>query len=109
MKILATLATLLIYSAILIVPAHAEEAATQPQVLITNAKIFDGRSEQLTEPMSVLVEGNKIKQIAPSIAAPQAASVIDAGGRVMLPGFIDSHSHLMFQLSFGDAFSSDEF
>lgn len=108
MKILATLATLLIYSVILIVPAHAEEAA-QPQVLITNAKIFDGRSEQLTEPMSVLVEGNKIKQIAPSIAAPQAASVIDAGGRVMLPGFIDSHSHLMFQLSFGEAFSSDEF
>lgn len=52
---------------------------------------------------------NKIKQIGTIIDAPKTATVIDAGGRVMTPGFIDSHSHLMFQLSFGEAFSSDEF
>lgn len=58
--------------------------------------------------MSVLIEGDKIKQIGTTIDAPKTATVIDAGGRVMTPGFIDSHSHLMFQLSFGEAFSSDE-
>ena len=77
--------------------------------LIQNAKVFDGRGENLTESMSVLIEGNKIKQIGATIDAPEATTVIDAGGRVMTPGFIDSHSHLMFQLSFGEAFSSDEF
>lgn len=90
-------------------PAFAEEQDAPNQVLITNARVFDGVSDDLTEPMAVLVEGNKIKQMGASIDAPATATVIDAQGRVMLPGFIDSHSHLMFQLSFGEAFSSDQF
>ena len=77
-------------------------------VLITNARIFDGKNEQLTENMSVLVEGNKISKIAKSIPASSGTTVIDAAGRTMTPGFIDSHSHIMFQMSFGEAFTSDE-
>ena len=91
------------------IPALAEDGDSLSQVLITNAKVFDGRSDKLTEPISVLIESNKIKQIGTIIDAPKTATMIDAGGRVMTPGFIDSHSHLMFQLSFGEAFSSDEF
>lgn len=49
-------------------------------VLITNAKIFDGENEALTDGMNVLVEGNKISKIAKSISTPKGATVIDAGG-----------------------------
>ncbi|MGH8187944.1 MAG: amidohydrolase family protein, partial [Steroidobacteraceae bacterium] len=78
-------------------------------VLITNARIFDGKSTQLTGPMSVLVEGNKITKIAASITAPSGANVIDAGGRTLSPGFVDAHANIMWQLSFSERNRSDEY
>ncbi len=41
----------------------------------------------------VLVEGKKILAIGPHLAAGGAA-VIDARGRIVMPGFIDTHHHL---------------
>jgi 5-methylthioadenosine/S-adenosylhomocysteine deaminase len=40
----------------------------------------------------VLVDGSKIAEVAASIHAPDAA-VIDASGHIVMPGFIDAHSH----------------
>ena len=109
MKILNAFGATLFLCVFFVAPTLAKDNESLSQVLITNARVFDGHDDKLTEPMSVLIEGNKIKQIGVTIDAPETAKVIDAGGRVMTPGFIDSHSHLMFQLSFGEAFSSDEF
>ena len=60
-----------------------------PQTLITNVQIFDGVSEKLT-PGNVLIEGNLIKQIGESISEPDA-TVIDGGGRTLMPGIIEAH------------------
>jgi len=75
--------------------ATAAEAKPVARTLITNARVFDGEHEKLAEGMSVLVEGNKISKIAPSIAAPTDALVIDAKGKVLMPGLIDAHWHSM--------------
>ena len=40
----------------------------------------------------VLVEDGKIREVRPDIAASDAA-VIDAGNRIVIPGFVDTHSH----------------
>jgi imidazolonepropionase-like amidohydrolase len=73
---------------------HAQDAPTS-SVLIANARIFDGTSDTLTGPTSVLIEGNTIARIAPSIAAPAGTTVIDAGGyRTLMPGLIDIHAHM---------------
>jgi len=40
----------------------------------------------------VLVEGKKILAVGPNLSADGAA-VIDAGGRIVMPGFIDTHHH----------------
>ena len=62
------------------------------QILFTNVNVFDGTSEELAMGVDVLVEGNMIKQVAPSIQAA-GASLIDGGGRTLMPGMIDSHMH----------------
>jgi imidazolonepropionase-like amidohydrolase len=71
-----------------------------PQTLITNVQIFDGVSDKLT-PGRVLIEGNLIKQIGESISAPDA-TVIDGGGRTLMPGIIEAHGHVGLPMSPGD-------
>ena len=76
-------------------PAYAKQAEAQ-RVLFTNATIFDGVNEKLRESMDVLVEGNKITTIKSSIPVPEGTTVIDAKGRVLMPGLIDAHWHSLF-------------
>lgn len=78
-----------------IATAQAQTAEVK-RVLFQNASVFDGKNEQLAEGVSVLVEGNKISKIAKSIPAPAGATVINANGRVLMPGLIDAHWHVMF-------------
>src|SRR5262249_23229580 len=74
----------------------AEIDAEQPTAtLFKNAKVFDGKSDKLTASTSVLVVGNKINQIGRAIAAPEKATIIEAGGRTLMPGLIDAHWHAM--------------
>ncbi len=72
--------------------AEAPKSAT----LFTNVRVFDGTGSPLTAPMSVLVEGNLITKIAAKVDAPAGATVINGGGRTLMPGLIDAHVHLMF-------------
>src|SRR5262249_21176084 len=64
-------------------------------ILFKNVKVFDGKSEKLTANTSVLVVGNKIKKIGGDVKAPKKATVIDGGGRTLMPGLIDAHWHAM--------------
>lgn len=41
----------------------------------------------------VLVDGGKILAVAPELPVPADAEVIDAEGRVLMPGFVDCHTH----------------
>lgn len=43
-----------------------------------------------------VVEGGRIVWSGPAIRAPQADAVRDVGGAAVVPGFVDSHSHLVF-------------
>lgn len=74
-------------------PAGAADATSK--VLIKNVNIFNGKDDKLLRNQSVLVEGNLIKQIAGDSINATDATVIDGGGRTLLPGFIEAHAHLM--------------
>ena len=88
--------------------ALAEEVKPIAKTLITNARIFDGEHEKLADGMSLLVEGNKITRIAKSVSAPAGATVIDAKGKVLMPGLIDAHWHIMFsEPTFPELLNSD--
>ena len=66
------------------------------QTVITNVNIFNGVDDKLATGQSVLIEGNLIRQVGPGLSA-DGAEVIDGGGRTLMPGLIDMHSHLALQ------------
>lgn len=67
---------------------------TLPQTLFTNVHVFDGVNEARIENASVLVEGNLIKEVSTEAIDAPGATVVDGGGRTLMPGLIDSHVHL---------------
>ncbi|MFD7624210.1 imidazolonepropionase [Streptomyces sp. NPDC059802] len=45
---------------------------------------------------AVVIEGDRVVWTGESSKAPATDNAVDAGGRAMIPGFVDSHSHLVF-------------
>jgi imidazolonepropionase len=55
---------------------------------------------------ALVAEGGQVTWIGPSTEAPAADRRIDLGGRALLPGFVDSHTHLVFAGDRGDEFAA---
>lgn len=85
----------------------AEDAANAPRpvklvppaptgpVLIHCGTLFDGKSDQLRQNVTITVEGERIKAIG---AAPaNATQVIDLSDQTCLPGMVESHTHVFLQ------------
>ncbi len=55
---------------------------------------------------AVVVEDGHVAWLGPASGAPMADHQVDVGGRAVLPGFVDSHSHLVFAGDRGDEFAA---
>ncbi|MFM5967723.1 MAG: imidazolonepropionase [Micrococcales bacterium] len=55
---------------------------------------------------ALVIEGGRVAWVGSSADAPAADSRIDAGGRAVLPGFVDSHAHLIFAGDRADEFAA---
>jgi imidazolonepropionase-like amidohydrolase len=67
------------------------------KTMFRNVRVFDGRNP-LTSPRDVIVRGKLIESVQTPNGAPHGANdrVIEAGGRVLMPGLIDAHWHSIF-------------
>ncbi|MDH6110825.1 imidazolonepropionase [Kitasatospora sp. MAP12-15] len=63
--------------------------------LVTNDPSHDGLLG-LVEQAAVVVDGSVVTWTGRAAEAPAADQVFDAEGRALLPGFVDSHAHLVF-------------
>jgi imidazolonepropionase-like amidohydrolase len=72
-------------------------AAAPPPLVVKAARLFDGRSDKIVSPAVVVLQGDRIVAAGPGAAVPQGAQVIDLGDATLLPGLIDSHTHLFLQ------------
>lgn len=64
-----------------------------------------GQLEILSD-AAFVVEGGKVAWVGAASAAPDCDEVIDAHGRCVIPGFVDSHAHLMFADSRAEEFAA---
>ncbi|MFD6112884.1 imidazolonepropionase [Streptomyces yangpuensis] len=72
-------------------------AITNIGSLVTNdPAVGDGSPLGLIENAAVVIDGDRIAWVGPAAQAPAADERFDAQGRALIPGFVDSHSHLVF-------------
>ena len=67
--------------------------------LITNIgelATMDPDGPALIEQAAIVVDGSQVAWVGPAAAGPAADACVDVGGRAVVPGFVDSHSHLVF-------------
>jgi imidazolonepropionase-like amidohydrolase len=72
----------------------AAPAAAQGRLWLTGARLFDGTGTPLREHAAVLVEDGVIRRVADAgEPCPEGARALDVGGRVLMPGLTDAHTH----------------
>ena len=62
--------------------------------LFRNVKLLDPGQDELLGGQEVLVEGEVIRELSDRPIQPANATVIDGGGRTLMPGLIDCHVHV---------------
>jgi imidazolonepropionase-like amidohydrolase len=66
------------------------------RTVITNARLFDSARGTLNDGTTIVVENGRFAHVTREpLAVDDAAIAIDAGGRVVLPGLIDAHAHVV--------------
>ena len=65
-------------------------------ILLKGARIITMKGEEIFEKGDVLIENNRIKAVGPSgsLSTPANAQVVDVTGKTIVPGFVDTHSHM---------------
>ncbi len=79
-------------------PASAVIRYRQPVIAITHVRVIDGTGAAPRENQTVVIRQGKIAAAgdASSTAVPAGATVIDALGKTLTPGFVGTHNHLYY-------------
>lgn len=71
-------------------------AITHIGSLVTNDTSLGTGPLGLLQDAAVVIDGDRVVWVGETSKAPATDNAVDAGGRAVLPGFVDSHSHLVF-------------
>lgn len=73
----------------------AQAAQERPHVLaIKCGQLIDGKSDTPLQDAVILISGERIEQVGAKVAIPAGARIIDLSDHTVLPGLIDTHTHI---------------
>ena len=75
-------------------------------LLVTNDPSLGKTELGLIENAALLIENGKVTWVGANESAPTAEKTIDAAGKAVIPGFVDSHNHLIFAKDRAQEFSA---
>jgi imidazolonepropionase-like amidohydrolase len=84
-----------------VLPAHTfsqTAAKSSAHIAIRAARLIDGKSQTVVNNAVILIENDKITAVGSALPVPADAKVIDLGDATLLPGLIDSHTHLLSEM-----------
>ena len=86
--------------------AGAQEKAVPPsrKIAIRAGRLIDGKSDTVALNALILIEGDKIVSVTAGGAPPPGVEIIDLSQSTVLPGFIDTHTHVLLN---GDVTAAD--
>jgi imidazolonepropionase-like amidohydrolase len=78
---------------------RAQDKAPAPpkKLAIRAGRLVDGKSDTPIANALILVEGDKIVSVTPGGSAPAGMPLIDLSKTTVLPGFVDTHTHVLLQ------------
>lgn len=85
---------LVFIGAALAVAQQSQPPSAPQRVVVRAARMLDVRSGQMVANPVIIIEGERIVSVGGQ--APQGAQVIDLGNATLLPGLMDTHTHLTF-------------
>src|ERR1700690_2470891 len=89
----------LIVALTLISPALSQTTPPPVVTVIRAGVLIDGKSDQPRRDQVIIIRGNRIESVSEAANAkiPDGATVIDLSKETVLPGLIDSHTHIFLQ------------
>ena len=89
----------LIVAATLVTSAISQAPPSQGVVVIHAGVLIDGKSDQPRRDQIIVIRGNRIESVSDAASAriPAGANTIDLSHSTVLPGLIDSHTHIFLQ------------
>ena len=86
------------------ISAQEKEKSAPQKIAIRAGRLIDGKSETPIANALILIEGDRIVSVSTAGSAPAGVPVIDLSKATVLPGFIDTHTHLLLN---GDVTAED--
>ncbi len=91
--------SLLVLSSFNITQAQqSDKPEAKRRIAIRCGRLIDGKSDAPIINAVILIEGERVKAVGPNVAVPAGTEVIDLSKATVLPGLIDSHTHLLMNL-----------